>query len=146
MKRAFTLIELLIVIVIIGILVIIAIPQYQKIIARSESAEAITNLSAQVKSQRIYYTQYSAYLSIAWADANKTTKFETLGLDNPDTARWTYGAGAPYGGAGFWAPCVRRVGGPYNSSLIWYNIDTNVLHTRESNPYPGIEAVADGVK
>lgn len=43
MKQGFTLIELLIVVLIIGVLSAIALPQYQKAVERSRTAEALTN-------------------------------------------------------------------------------------------------------
>jgi prepilin-type N-terminal cleavage/methylation domain-containing protein len=45
-NRAFTLIELLIVVLIIGILAAIALPQYQKAVFKSRAAEAISMLHA----------------------------------------------------------------------------------------------------
>jgi len=45
-KRSFTLIELLIVLVIIGVVVTLAVPQYQNVVMRMRGAEAMRNVRA----------------------------------------------------------------------------------------------------
>ncbi len=57
----FTLIELLVVVLIIGILSAIAIPQYQKAVARSRAVEAITTLRALTTAQEEYYMANGGY-------------------------------------------------------------------------------------
>ncbi len=59
--RAFTLIELLVVVLIIGILTAIAVPQYQKLLYRSRSKEALSALEAAVKAQQLYYLEHGTY-------------------------------------------------------------------------------------
>lgn len=81
MKKAFTLIELLIVIVIIGILAVAALPQYQKMVERSKSAEALSNIGSMRKAQLTYYMEYGqyamepTYLDVEFGNfENRTTK------------------------------------------------------------------------
>ena len=55
MKKGFTLIEMLVVVLIIGILASIALPQYQKIIAKSKSAQMYEAVSSLAKSAQTFY-------------------------------------------------------------------------------------------
>ena len=60
-KRGFTLLELIVVIVIIGILASIALPQYMKIKEKSKAAEGLTILSAIRKAQFAYNLEHGCY-------------------------------------------------------------------------------------
>jgi type IV pilus assembly protein PilA len=61
---AFTLIELMIVVAIIGILAAIAIPNFVKFQCRSKQSEAKTNLKAMYTSQETYRGEFDTYFDI----------------------------------------------------------------------------------
>lgn len=61
---AFTLIELMVVIVIIGILAAIAVPSYRKYIVDSKIAEAYVNIDALSKSQISYFANNNNFFTV----------------------------------------------------------------------------------
>jgi prepilin-type N-terminal cleavage/methylation domain-containing protein len=79
-KKAFTLIEILVVVVIIGILAAIALPQYQKAVERARLSEAISNLKTLAQAEEVYYLQYGEYTAI-----------ENLDVRVPNSEYFTYG-------------------------------------------------------
>ncbi len=77
----FTLIELLVVVLIIGILAAIALPQYQKAVARSRASEVLVNANALEKMMDLYVLEHG--LSEQRVDFLGTGKVDTdieLGL------------------------------------------------------------------
>ena len=76
-KNGFTLVELLVVVLIIGILAAIAVPQYQKAIEKSKAVQAITLLRAVQKAQEAYFL----------ANGKLATDFNELIVDIPWTGR-----------------------------------------------------------
>ena len=78
-KKGFTLIELLTVVVIIGILAAIALPQYGSTLEKARSAEGIINIGAlRMAMHRHWYEQRA--MSFDYYPA----AFETLDIDNPN--------------------------------------------------------------
>ena len=70
-KQAFTLIELLVVVLIIGILAAVAVPQYQKAVAKSRAMQLLTLVKSVSTAQQAYYLANGAY----------ATQFGELSLD-----------------------------------------------------------------
>ena len=60
-NKAFTLIEILIVVLIIGSLAAIAVPKYQKAVDKARAAEAITILKNITEAQEVYYLANGEY-------------------------------------------------------------------------------------
>lgn len=60
-EKGFTLVELLIVIGIIGILSVIAIPNFMRFQAKAKQTEAKTNLSALYTAEKAYYAEYGGF-------------------------------------------------------------------------------------
>ena len=79
-QKGFTLIELMIVIVIIGILAAIAMPQYNKYVARTQVAEAY-GLLAPVKAALGLYWQESQ----SWPTGTHIEKHDALGIPERDS-------------------------------------------------------------
>ncbi len=77
-KKGFTLLEVLIVVIIIGILASIALPQYTITIEKSKSAEAATNIGSLRTSVDRYWYQNSG------SDPTNTD-ISKLDIDNPNS-------------------------------------------------------------
>ena len=124
--QAFTLIELLVVVLIIGILAAVALPQYQKAVEKSKSAQAITMLKS----------VYNAAKAYQLANGEWPTSFDELAVDIP----WTGTTNAVAAGGNFsrgksnadWSIQI------YNSTMA-NNPGTTIglLIGRISGPYAG---------
>ncbi len=60
-KKGFSLIELMIVVAIIGVLVAVAIPNFQKFMARAKQTEAKNNLGATYGAQKSFHGEWNTY-------------------------------------------------------------------------------------
>lgn len=83
MKKGFTLIEMLVVVLIIGILSSVALPQYTKSVNKARVAEAKVGLKALAEGMNMYMQTYHSY------DTNKSLK-STLDVQIPDSKNVKY--------------------------------------------------------
>ena len=82
MKQGFTLIELMVVVLIIGILSSIALPQYEKAVAKARAAEAVVTTKNILDAASIYVTTYrTCPASLSDLDVKVTS----------DTKNWSFG-------------------------------------------------------
>ena len=89
-KKGFTLLELLVVVLIIGILATIALPQYRKAVEKARMTEAISAVEAIAKANERFYLVYGNY----------TREIRDLDLDfNAEDAK--YGKFSAYKGRHF---------------------------------------------
>ena len=90
-EKGFTLIELMIVVVIIGILAALAIPRFMRATTKSKQSEARQVLKQIYTMQRAYRQEYNAYWgNAAAASAAVPAGFARIGVDIMATARYSF--------------------------------------------------------
>ncbi len=90
-KKGFTLIELMIVVVIIGILAALAIPRFMRSTTKAKQSEAKQLLKQVYTMQHAYRQEFNSYcLNGATASAALGTGFARLGVDVGLSARYVY--------------------------------------------------------
>lgn len=93
-KNGFTLIEMLVVVLIIGILAGVALPQYQMAVEKARATEAITNISTMKKQTELYILESG--LPNSWINYKDFGNVELSG--------------------GTWDSCC------YNTKFFWYGV------------------------
>ncbi|MBL7131776.1 MAG: prepilin-type N-terminal cleavage/methylation domain-containing protein [Candidatus Omnitrophica bacterium] len=84
-SKGFTLLELIIVIIVIGILVAIALPQFVRVAERGRIAKAKTVLDAFRKAEGIYHALHSTYTTDETALDDEIPE-----IANVDDSDWSY--------------------------------------------------------
>ena len=91
-RQAFTLIELIIVVIVIGILATLAVPQYMKATERAKIAKAKNAIALISKAEKLYRAENDTYITTSdWSNAGPLDPYVEL-TDIASDGDWTYGA------------------------------------------------------
>jgi type IV pilus assembly protein PilE len=122
-SSGFTLTELLIVIIIIGIVATLALPMLVKTIEKAKLGEATSNLNLIRTGEKIYFLEYGFFSGADGAD--KTAGINALNIENPNTtsAYFTYTIETAKGSTtDFTARAQRKNTAPSPYSTYYYEI------------------------
>lgn len=121
-RSGFTLIEVLLVVMILGVLASIALPVLAKYQLKSKTAEGKTNLGAIRVGEQAYFSEFATYLAIDPEPAaipgairvpfdDAGSGFADLGFDPEGTVFFSYGVGVSADGKGFTADAGADIDG-----------------------------------
>ncbi|MBU4304727.1 MAG: type II secretion system GspH family protein [Candidatus Omnitrophica bacterium] len=114
----FTLIELMIAVLVIGILVTMAVPNYARSVERAKCSQAIHNLKTMRNAALDCYAEDQTFADNADTIAELAAR---VGANFSDNTDWTYQVTVATDAA--WTVRATRVGGHWNGLLIFFNQD-----------------------
>ncbi|MCM8812348.1 MAG: type IV pilin protein [Candidatus Omnitrophica bacterium] len=113
-NSAFTMLEVMVVVVVIGILVGIAVPAYMTAVERSRASKAVNNLKALQSAQNHYFSAAETYTNqLVLLGAEVGADF--VAMDNSDTD-WAYSV--PAVAVTTFTLQATRTGGPHNTKTL----------------------------
>ena len=119
MRRAFTLVELIVVVIIIGILMAIGIPQYRKALERAKGAEAYAGLGHIQEAEKVYYASKEVYHQCDAGTLECTDAEEKiLDISLPQSAWWFKILADPVADPPVFTATATRRAGPCKDKII----------------------------
>ncbi len=90
-KGGFTLVELMVVIIIVGILAAAAVPIYSAFVKKARISEAKASIGTIRAAEEVYWAENAAYLPLAAVASSATALTDTLGVDVGHNVWWNTG-------------------------------------------------------
>jgi len=90
-KGGFTLVELMVVIIIVGVLAAAAVPIYSAFVKKARVSEAKASIGTIRASEEVYWAENAVYLPLAAVASDATGLVDTLGVDVSHNVWWNTG-------------------------------------------------------